>query len=445
MNPELVKRYSAPVPRYTSYPTAPHFSDDIDARTYRGWLAELRPGTRLSLYTHIPFCDELCWYCGCCTKAVRRYEPIAEYLTSLRTEIAKIAADVPAEHEVLHIHWGGGSPNVLAPDDVVELADLHRRLFRIREGAEFAVEIDPRHLDDARTSAFARAGVTRISIGVQDFDETVQAAINRRQSFEVTERAVLGFRSHGIEAINIDLVYGLPHQTRASLQDTVEKVLQLRPTRIAAFGYAHLPERLKHQRLIATATLPDSIERFAQANRLSRLLMRAGYERIGLDHFALPDDPLAKGQLARNFQGYTTDTADALIGFGASAIGRLPQGYVQNHPAAAEYARRIGEEGLATSRGIALTDNDRMRGFVIERLMCDMTFPARELRQRFGDRSEELLREAHALLDADQDRLIESDGDAFRVTDRGRPFVRTIAACFDSYLDTKAARHAPGI
>lgn len=445
MSPELVKRYSAPVPRYTSYPTAPHFSPDVGADTYRAWLAALPSDVRLSLYFHIPFCDSLCWYCGCCTKAVRRYEPVAEYLASLHAETAAVARLLPAAHEVAHIHWGGGSPNILAPDDIARLADAHRRLFNVRDDAEFAVEIDPRGLDDARIAAFARAGVTRVSVGIQDFDPKVQAAINRKQSFEETNAAVQGFRAHGVAALNVDLVYGLPHQTRASLQNTVEQVLELRPTRVAAFGYAHLPERLKHQRLIPTATLPDTVERFAQASRLARILMRAGYVRIGLDHFALPDDPLAKGQLARNFQGYTTDTAEALIGFGASAIGRLPQGYVQNHPATGEYARRIAEEGLATSRGVVLTDNDRMRAFVIERLMCDLTFPASELRTRYGRQSDEILLEAQALLAADQDRLIEQDGEAFRVTDRGRPFVRTIAACFDAYLDSTAARHAPGV
>lgn len=445
MSLELVKRYSAPVPRYTSYPTAPHFSSAIGAETYGAWLSQLPPETRLSLYTHIPFCVELCWYCGCCTKGVRRYDPVAEYLGPLHAEVTGIASRIPAEHEVVHNHWGGGSPNILAPDDIEKLAEAQRRNFRLRDGAEFAVEVDPRDIDEARVAAFARAGVTRVSLGVQDFDPKVQAAINRHQSFEMTASAAEAFRAHGITALNIDLVYGLPHQTRASLQETVDKVLKLRPTRIAAFGYAHLPERLKHQRLIATATLPDAVERFGQASRLARILMRAGYVRIGLDHFALPDDPLAQGQLARNFQGYTTDTAEALIGFGASAIGRLPQGYVQNNPATAEYMRRISETGLAVSRGVVLTDNDRMRGFVIERLMCDLTFPARELRQRYGEQSDDILREARELLEADEDQLLESDGESFRVTDRGRPFVRAIAACFDAYLGMSSARHSPGI
>jgi oxygen-independent coproporphyrinogen-3 oxidase len=445
MSPELVKRYSAPVPRYTSYPTAPHFSADVGSDTYAAWLAALPPGSRLSLYLHIPFCTSLCWYCGCCTKAVHRYAPVTDYLHSLHAEIASIAQRLPAAHDVTHIHWGGGSPNILSCDDIGALADAHRRHFRTREEAEFAIEIDPRGLDEQRIAAFARAGVTRVSLGVQDFDPKVQAAINRRQSFEETAWAARTFRSHGIDALNIDLVYGLPHQTRSTLEDTVGKVIELRPSRIAAFGYAHLPSRLKHQALIDTAALPGPVERFAQASRLSRLLVGAGYVRIGIDHYALPADPLAANALTRNFQGYTTDTADALIGLGASSIGRLPQGYVQNHASAAEYARRIGETGLATARGIALTDGDRMRAFVIERLMCDFAFPERELRLRYGSQSEEILREAQALLEADQDRLIERDGETFRVTDRGRPFVRTIAACFDAYFDTGAARHAPGV
>ena len=445
MSPELVKRYSAPVPRYTSYPTAPHFSAAVGPDTYAAWLAELPAAARLSLYMHIPFCKSLCWYCGCCTKAVRRYEPVADYLSSLYAEIGGIGRRIPTDHQVTHIHWGGGSPNILSAADIAALADAQRREFRVEEGAEFAVEIDPRGLDEDRIAAFARAGVTRVSVGVQDFDDKVQAAINRRQTFEETQRAVVAFRSYGIDAINIDLVYGLPHQTRESVERTALKVLELQPNRIAVFGYAHLPSRLKHQALIDARALPGEIERFAQASRLGRILTAAGYVRVGLDHYALPGDALASNEVARNFQGYTTDHADALIGLGASAIGRLPQGYVQNHASVPEYARSVAAGGMATARGIALTEGDRMRGFVIERLMCDLRFPAHELRLRYGSACDELLLEAEALVDADADRLIERDGEAFRVTDRGRPFVRAIAACFDAYLDTSDARHAPGV
>jgi oxygen-independent coproporphyrinogen-3 oxidase len=284
---------------------------------------------------------------------------------------------------------------------------------------------------------------------VQDFDPKVQAAINRRQSFETTELAVKALREHGIDRINIDLVYGLPHQTRDSVEDTIGKVLTLAPDRIAAFGYAHLPSRLKHQALIEEAALPGVVERFAQANRLAHMLTAAGYQRIGLDHFARAGDPLASGPVARNFQGYTTDQADALIGLGASAIGRLPEGYLQNCVPAADYERRIAERGLATARGVRLTEGDRMRAFVIERLMCDLAFPAAELDRRFGAAAAPLLDEARALLEADRDRLVERDGEGFRITERGRPFVRSIAACFDAYLDAEPGsgrpRHAAGI
>ncbi len=445
MSPDVVRRYSAPVPRYTSYPTAPHFSEEVGAAQYAKWLAALPAGARLSLYVHIPFCGALCWYCGCSTKAVNRYEPVAHYLATLRAEIESVAARVPANHAAIHMHWGGGSPNILEPDDILALADCMRQRFNVAKSAEFAVEIDPRGLDRDHIAAFAQAGVTRASIGVQDFDERVQTAINRRQSFAATEAAVAALREHGIAAINIDLVYGLPHQTRDSVEDTVKQVLALEPSRIAAFGYAHLPQRLKHQALIDEAALPGTVERFAQSNRLAHLLSAAGYVRVGLDHFARPDDPLARGPVNRNFQGYTTDAADALIGLGASAIGRLPQGYVQNCVSVVEYRRRIAEHGLATVRGFRLSDADRMRGFVIERLMCDLAFPAAELHRRYGAAATPLLAEAQALVEADHDRLIEPDGEAFRVTERGRPFVRAIAACFDSYLGNGEARHSAGV
>jgi len=445
MSPEVVKRYSSPVPRYTSYPTAPHFSDAIGPDRYAAWLEALPQHARLSLYLHIPFCGTLCWYCGCSTKAVRRYEPVAAYLNALTAEIASVSERVPAAHAATHIHWGGGSPNVLCGDDILTLAETLRRRFKVADELEFAVEVDPRGLGIERIKAFARAGVTRVSIGVQDFAPKVQTAINRQQSFEATRDAVAALREEGIGAVNIDLVYGLPHQTRASVEETVRKVIALAPTRIAAFGYAHLPSRLKHQSLIDETALPGVVERFAQASRLARILEGAGYVRVGLDHFARPEDPLAKGPVSRNFQGYTTDRADALIGLGASAIGHLPEGYVQNCVPAAEYERRIGERGLATARGIALTQGDRMRGFVIERLMCDLAFPAGELIRRFGAAAQPLLAEAQLLIEADQDRLMERDGDAFRITERGRPFVRTIAACFDAYLGTGEARHAAGV
>jgi len=445
MTPQIVKRYSAPVPRYTSYPTAPHFSAAVGPTQYAGWLSQIAPQERLSLYFHIPFCDTLCWYCGCNTKAVRRHKPVAAYLVPLLAEIGNVADIIANRNEVSHIHWGGGSPNVLHADDILRIADATRARFEVAEGAEFAVEIDPRHLPADRVAAFVKAGVNRISFGVQDFNPKVQAAINREQSFEITKAAADQFRAHGIEALNIDLVYGLPHQTIASVEETLHQVLALDPDRIAIFGYAHLPARLKHQRLIDERALPDAVARFEQSNRLSEILAERGYARIGLDHFARRQDTLASKPISRNFQGYTTDAADTLIGFGASAIGRLRQGFVQNAVLAPDYAQRIKADGLATVRGIELTADDRIRSFVIERLMCDLKFPSAEIARRFGAAAGAVLAEAEELIASDADHLIERTADGFRVTERGRPFVRTIASRFDKYLATTKATHSAGV
>ena len=445
MNSDLIKRYSAPVPRYTSYPTAPHFSAAIGPQQYAEWLCAIPANERLSLYFHIPFCDTLCWYCGCNTKAVRRHKPVAAYLVPLLAEVEHVANLIPTKHDVSHIHWGGGSPNVLHPDDIKRLSDLTRARFDIADAAEFAVEIDPRHLPVERVAAFAEAGVNRISFGVQDFNPKVQEAINRLQSFEITKAAADAFRAHGVQALNIDLVYGLPHQTTDSVIETLHQVLALEPDRIAIFGYAHLPSRLKHQRQIADSALPDAMARFEQSNRLAEMLMKEGYARIGLDHFARQEDTLATKQINRNFQGYTTDAADTLIGFGASAIGRLPQGFVQNAVLAPDYAQRIKADGLATARGIELTSDDRIRSFVIERLMCDLEFPSAELARRFGAAAKPVLDEAEQIIASDPDHLIERTANGFRITDRGRPFVRTIASRFDIYLSGTKATHSAGV
>ena len=442
MNLDVIKRYSAPVPRYTSYPTAPHFSPAITPADYASWLSALTPGAALSLYVHFPFCHQLCWYCGCNTKAVRRHEPVAEYASALEREIEMVGALVPSEHGVSHIHWGGGSPNTLEPDEIMTIANRIRSQFKILPDAEFAVEIDPRSLSDEQVTAFAESGVNRISLGVQDFEENVQAAINRIQSFADTKRVVDMFRARGVASINIDLVYGLPHQTRQSVQRTIEKVLELAPDRIAIFGYAHLPARLKHQRLIDEKALPGIVERFGQSKRLARILSAAGYVGIGLDHYARPADRLAGEHVRRNFQGYTTDKSDALIGFGASAIGQLPQGFVQNAVAAGSYQAMIGAGGLATVRGVRLTADDRVRAATIERLMCDFDFSKSELAARFGPEAGPVIEEAEALIDADQDGLVRVTADGFEVTDFGKPFVRTICSVFDAHLGKKPAQHA---
>lgn len=447
MRPETLKQYARPVPRYTSYPTAPHFSKEVSAAVYEEWLKKLAPGSHLSYYLHVPFCDRLCWYCGCNTKATQQYVPVARYVQHLAREIDYVGALLGPNHFADHIHFGGGSPSILSAEDILLIGAKLRRLTRFSEDIEFAVEVDPRQISDDQIRAFASIGVNRLSVGVQDFEVKVQKAINRMQSFETTKAVIDGFRGHGVQSVNIDLVYGLPFQTRDSVEATIDQVIELKPDRVALFGYAHLPERLTHQRLLPQEELPGVVERFAQANRAANRLTQAGYLRVGLDHFALPDDRLGCGDIRRNFQGYTTDAAETLIGLGASSIGRLPQGYVQNATATGEYERRIAAGGLATARGHAMNEDDEMRSLVIERLMCQFHFPERDLRARFGTRADEVVEAANLLVEADGDGLVEADpeGDGFRVTDKGRLFVRSIASVFDAYLDSAEVRHSAGV
>ena len=442
---DLVLRHARPVPRYTSYPTAVQFSDDVTSGDYRAALAALPADAGLSAYVHIPYCHELCWYCGCNTKAVRRYTPVSEYLEVLLREIDHVGSRLPARHVTRHLHWGGGSPNILSAPDIARLAERLRATLNIDALAEFAVEIDPRTLAKDQADAFAEAGVDRLSIGVQDFNPEVQAAINRIQPFEKTQRVIELFRDRGVRSINVDLVYGLPHQTLARALATVDKVIQLAPDRIACFGYAHLPSRLIHQRLIPTESLAGPIDRFDMSERIADRLVSAGYRRIGLDHFARSGDAMADAPVRRNFQGYTTDGATDLIGLGASSIGKAGRLYVQNATAIAEYGRRVASDGLATARGLRMSDDDMARAFVIEQLMCDFAFSSSALEHQFGPTAMPILREAQAIVAGDTDGLMERTDDGFLITERGRPFVRSICASFDTYLMHGSGRHASGV
>src|SRR6478735_2794399 len=322
------------LPRYTSYPTAPHFTGEIGAESYGDWLRALRPGTKASLYLHVPFCRSMCWYCGCHTTVALRDQPIVDYLAVLRREIETVASQLQAPLHIHHIHFGGGTPTIVTPEDFLGLMALLRKHFAIQPQAEIAVEIDPRRLTAAMMETLGIAGVNRASLGVQSFDPPVQKAINRIQSVEQTAAVVAGLRASGISGVNFDLIYGLPKQTVRSCIETVERCVELRPERFSVFGYAHVPEFKKHQRRIDEKDLPDGLERREQAEAIAQALVAAGYIRIGLDHFALQDDTMGQARaeraLRRNFQGYTTDGAETLIGFGASAIGRLENGYVQN-------------------------------------------------------------------------------------------------------------------
>lgn len=449
LTPELITTYAAPVPRYTSYPTAPHFHGGVDAATYAVWLQTLPEHATLSLYAHLPFCDTLCWFCGCNTKITRQYQPVSSYLGSLLTEIATTASHMPPTAVATQIHWGGGSPTILSAPDILRLMDTTRQCFNVASNAEFAVEIDPRGLDCERIDALAKAGLTRVSIGVQDFDPKVQAAINRIQSVEETRRVIDAFRDHGVRSLNIDAIYGLPGQRESELINTLREVVHMTPDRIALFGYAHVPWMKKHQSMIDDAALPGVIDRHAHAELAAEFLLAHGYARIGIDHFALAHDDLAnataKGHLKRNFQGYTVDEADALIGLGASSIGRLPQGYIQNTPATADYQRRVDAGQLAVTRGLSLSEEDVIRAHVIERLMCDLSFSPSEIVRRFGNGALPVIADAANIVRERTDGLVQVLDDGFAITDLGRPFARTIAAKFDTYLSRGQARHSAAV
>jgi len=449
MQDALVRRLSSPVPRYTSYPTAPHFNAGIGPQVYTEGLGRLGKANRLSLYAHVPYCDRLCWFCACHTKQTLRYEPVEAYLKGLHAEIAAVGRRVSREAPVTALHFGGGSPTLLRPDDMVALKRCLEQGFAFSPDAEISVEMDPNDLDEARHDALAAIGMTRASLGIQDFDPKVQKAINRIQTFEQTRGVVEAARQRGVRSVNCDILYGLPYQTMETLAETVRAVISLSPDRVALFGYAHVPWMKKHQTMIDEAALPDIVARFAQMTMAGEMLVAAGYEAVGIDHFALPADRLAvaarNGTLRRNFQGYTDDQADALIGLGASAIGQLPEGYFQNMPATGEYLRRVEEGGVAVVRGYALTDEDRARAFVIERVMCDFGFSFADLAIRHPLFAATIRAEACGFAASDRDGLCRVEGDRFMLTAAGKPFARTVAAVFDAHLSSGRGRHSIAI
>ena len=449
MDKILAKYRDARLPRYTSYPTAPHFTPDVAAKDYAVWLGAIGPDKKLSLYLHIPFCSQMCWYCGCHTKVVNGYAPVANYVGLLHREIELLAAALPGRRQVSHIHWGGGTPNLLSGEDFSGLMAALAERFELTPDAEIAVEVDPRRLDRAQARALAAAGVNRASLGVQDFNADVQEAINRIQPFEMVESCVANLRAAGIKSINFDLLYGLPGQDLAKLERNLRLSAALQPDRIALFGYAHVPWMKKHQQLIDETALPDGPARVKQAGFAAKMLAWLGYSPIGLDHFALPDDPMAlaleTGQLRRNFQGYTLDEADVLLGLGVSAIGSLPLGYVQNSADFVAYAKAIRNGNFAVARGRELSNDDRLRRRAIEELMCQGSLDLVALCEAGQIPSDSFDRELSRLKPQVADGLVEITGRRITVTERGRPLVRAVCAVFDRYLDQSEKRHSRAI
>jgi oxygen-independent coproporphyrinogen-3 oxidase len=443
---DLLAKYDGRAPRYTSYPTAAQFTGDVGPGDYETWLAELPHEKPISLYVHIPFCQRLCWFCGCNTRVIRKAELLTRYVEGLRAELALIERVRPDRLTVAEIHLGGGTPNLLSRDDLVLLFSTIRHVFKVRPGAEISAECDPVSMTQTWAQAAAFHGVTRVSFGVQDLNPSVQAAVNRVESYEQVKQAVEWVRQAGIPSVNFDLMYGLPKQTTQGVADTITHALTLRPDRVALFGYAHVPWMKPHQFLIHEEDLPNAVERLQQAEAGAQILLQAGYEWIGLDHFALPSDALAAAghtrRLHRNFQGYTTDPCETLIAIGASGISKLPQGYVQNQTAELAWRAAVDRGELPTARGVQLTEDDRFRADIIDSLMCHMGVNLAETCARHQRQRTALIDERLAMADFVEDGLITRHRDTIHVTQKGRPFVRAICAVFDRHLRTDIVRHS---
>ena len=446
---DLINKYDLRVPRYTSYPTAPHFNDTVDGEVYKKWLSELDPKTPLSLYFHIPFCDEMCWFCGCYTKIVKRYDPVKDYLNTLLDEIDLVADALPARMTAKHLHWGGGSPTMLKGEDWMAIMTKLRERFDVFDDAEIAVELDPRTATEDYVAELEAAGVNRASIGVQSYEAKVQEAIHRIQPYEMTKQVIEWLRKHNIDHINMDLMYGLPHQDTDEIERMIDLTVDLQPNRIALFGYAHVPWMQSHQKMIKEEDLPDAEERWQQFTLAVDRLKERGYVQIGFDHFAHPDDSMANavetGELHRNFQGYTTDTAPAMLGFGASAIGYLPQGYVQNERPLKAYRQAIDSGVLPAAKGIGLSADDKLRRDIIEDIMCNLTVDLDARCSEHGAKVSDLDEDIAKLSELVEDGICTVDGNTITVKDDGRPFIRLVASAFDTYFASGVGRHSKAV
>ncbi|MBN1377649.1 MAG: oxygen-independent coproporphyrinogen III oxidase [Gammaproteobacteria bacterium] len=423
------------VPRYTSYPPATEFAG-LPPETQQNWLTEINKDLPVSLYIHIPYCDQLCWFCGCFTSITHRYEPVAKYLDLLIQEIEWVHS-ITGNLRVSHLHMGGGSPTTLSAKDFTRLLAFIREKYSFDANAEIAVEIDPRTIDDSKIRAFVASGVTRASLGVQDFSLPVQEAVNRIQPYSLVEIVTNKLRDSGINKINLDLMYGLPLQTIDSVINTAQQALTLAADRLAVFGYAHVPWMRKHQCVLDEFPMADPTQRLQMFNAMKKVFTENGYETIGIDHFARHDDELTKSlharTLRRNFQGYTSDQAETLIGFGLSSISSLSQGYIQNTLKLQDYKKALQENTAIAHRGIAISQQDKMRRTIISELMCFYNVDLKQVANQYsldtGFESE--LTKLAPFFDAG---LVSLDDTVLLITNNGRPYVRTVCAAFDQYL-----------
>ena len=438
----LIRRYDGRGPRYTSYPTALQFTPELGAGDYeRNAIASNGRALPLSLYVHVPFCHQLCYYCGCNKIVTRNEARVARYLDALYTEIALQGALFDRSRLVEQLHFGGGTPTYLDPAQLGELFAVLERHFSLDTSAErqFSIEVDPRTVDRERLGELASLGFNRLSLGIQDFDPRVQRAVNRVQALDDVRALVEDARRTGFGSISFDLIYGLPHQSLEGFDRTLSSTLDIRPERLSVYNYAHLPERFKGQRMIREADLPDADTKLAILGRTVERLTDAGYEYIGMDHFALPEDELAvaqrNGSLQRNFQGYSTHWHCDLIGLGVSSIGSIGTVYAQNTVSTRDYEERIERGELAIARGLSVDRDDRIRAAVIQSLMCYDRLSFADFNARFDiDFERYFADELERLGSMQEDELLERNSDGLEILPRGRYLLRNIAMTFDRYL-----------
>jgi len=444
---DLVRKYNVPGPRYTSYPPATRFGDDVTWETLRQTIEENNRAPRdLSVYVHIPFCETLCWFCGCTTVITRDHEAGRDYVATLGKEMATMAAHLHPARPLVQLHLGGGSPTFLGPDELRRLGEILHERFRFAPDLEASVEVDPRRLTRDHLVALREIGFNRASMGVQDFDPVVQEAVHRIQPPEMTRQAIEWMRELGFVSLNIDLIYGLPHQTPASFRRTLDLVLEMDPDRLAVFSYAHVPWIKPAQRILERSVLPAPESKLQVLDLVIETLTAGGrYVYIGMDHFAKPTDELAKAQrekrLQRNFQGYSTRAGSDIYAFGMSAISQIPEAYWQNEKEMAPYEAAVRAGRVPLHKAYLLTREDRIRRETIMRTMCDLALDFAAMSRALGiDFERHFESELRALEPLERDGLVARRPGGLEVTDAGRLFIRNIAMCFDATLPAAGER-----
>ncbi|MEL4417066.1 oxygen-independent coproporphyrinogen III oxidase [Shewanella algae] len=437
----MIEKYNYSGPRYTSYPTALEFDDSFTEGDLLSAIAGSK-SDKLSLYIHIPFCAKLCYYCGCNKVITRHQHKADQYIEYLAAEIVK-RAPLFKHYTVTQMHWGGGTPTFLNPEQIIKLSSLLKSHFNFAEQGEYSIEVDPREIELSMLDALKEAGFNRISIGVQDFNKEVQVAVNREQDEDFIFALIKKAKEMGFVSTNVDLIYGLPHQTPETFAETIQRILDLSPDRLSVFNYAHLPARFAAQRKIKDEHLPSPQQKLDMLHQTIKTLTGAGYQYIGMDHFAKPDDELAKlqreGRLHRNFQGYTTQEECDLLGLGVSSISQIGDCYAQNQKDIRPYYEAIDEQGHALWKGCKLNRDDEIRRAVIKQLICHFELDMAKMEQQQGIQFEEYFAEDLKLLQTFiDDKLVNIENRQISISPTGRLLIRNICICFDVYFREKA-------